>query len=60
MILSPRWEGFRRGRGENSGCGAGGLRLYIGNKSGYKARAFIRFATMPTIPAGATITVNTE
>lgn len=35
------------------------VRLYIGKKSGYKARAFIRFATMPTIPAGATITAAT-
>ena len=43
------WEGH--GVQDNNG-----LRLYIGNKSGYKARAFIRFATMPTIPEGATIT----
>ena len=35
------------------------VRLYIGNKSGYECRAFIRFATMPTIPAGATITAAT-
>lgn len=31
-------------------------RLYIGVKSGYKARAYIQYATMPTLPSGATIT----
>jgi hypothetical protein len=44
---------------ENSGRGAGGLRLYIGSRSGYTARTYIQFATMPTIPAGATITAAT-
>ena len=43
------WEGH--GVQDNNG-----VKLYIGKKSGYKARAFIRFATMPTIPEGATIT----
>lgn len=43
------WEGY--GVQDNNGT-----KLYIGNKSGAKARAFIRFATMPTIPEGATIT----
>ena len=36
-----------------------GVRLYIGNKSGYECQAYIQFATMPTIPAGATITTAT-
>ena len=36
-----------------------GVRLYIGNKSGYTARAYIQFATMPTIPEWATITAAT-
>ena len=36
-----------------------GLRLYIGSRSGYTARTYIQFATMPTIPAGATITAAT-
>lgn len=31
------------------------MRLYIGNKSGDKARAYIQFANMPTIPDNATI-----
>lgn len=31
-------------------------RLYIGVKSGYKARAYIQYATMPTLPSGSTIT----
>ena len=31
-------------------------RLYIGNRSAGLTRAYIRFATMPTIPAGAIIT----
>ena len=35
------------------------VRLYIGKRSGNECRAFIRFATMPTIPAGATITAAT-
>ena len=34
-------------------------RLYIGNKSGSTARAFIQFAVMPTIPQGAAITAAT-
>ena len=33
--------------------------LDIGLRSGYRCRAFIRFATMPTIPAGSTITAAT-
>ena len=36
-----------------------GLRLYIGSRSGYTAWTYIQFATMPTIPAGATITAAT-
>ena len=36
-----------------------GLRLYIGSRSGYTARTYIQFATMPTIPAGSTITSAT-
>ena len=36
-----------------------GLRLYIGSRSGYTARTYIQFATMPTIPAGSTITAAT-
>ena len=36
-----------------------GVRLYIGNRSGYECQAYIQFATMPTIPAGATITSAT-
>ena len=36
-----------------------GVRLYIGNKSGYECQAYIQFATVPTIPAGATITTAT-
>lgn len=31
-------------------------RLYIGNRSAGLTRAFIRFATMPTLPSGAVIT----
>ena len=34
-------------------------RLYIGNKSGGRAQAYIQFATMPTLPEGATITAAT-
>lgn len=36
-----------------------GSKLYIGRITGNKVRAFIRFATMPTIPEGATITSAT-
>ena len=36
-----------------------GLRLYIGSRSGYTARTYIQFVTMPTIPAGSTITAAT-
>lgn len=46
------WEGY--GVQDNNA-----VRLYIGNKSGAKARAFIQFSTMPTIPEGATITSAT-
>lgn len=35
-------------------------RMYIGNKSGYIARAYIKYVTMPTIPSGATITGATQ
>ena len=34
-------------------------RLYIGNRSAGLTRAYIQFAAMPTIPAGATITAAT-
>lgn len=34
-------------------------RLYIGKKSGSIARAYIKFATMPTLPSGATISSAT-
>ncbi|MBQ3214730.1 MAG: DNRLRE domain-containing protein [Oscillospiraceae bacterium] len=34
-------------------------RLYIGNKSGHTARAYIKFNTMPAIPSGATISSAT-
>ncbi|MBQ3215796.1 MAG: DNRLRE domain-containing protein, partial [Oscillospiraceae bacterium] len=34
-------------------------RLYIGNKSGHAARAYIKFNTMPAIPSGATISSAT-
>lgn len=35
-------------------------RMYIGNKSGKKARAYFKYKTMPTIPSGATITAATQ
>ena len=41
------WEGY--GVQDNNS-----VRLYIGNRSGNECRAFIRFATMPTIPVGST------
>ena len=34
-------------------------RLYIGNRSEGRTRAFIKYATMPTLPSGATITAAT-
>lgn len=34
-------------------------RLYIGNRSAGLTRAYIRFATMPTLPAGSSITAAT-
>ena len=34
-------------------------RLYIGNRSGGRNRAYVRFATMPTIPEGAIISSAT-
>ena len=46
------WEGH--GVQNNNAIG-----LDIGLRSGYRCRAFIRFATMPTIPAGSTITAAT-
>ena len=35
-------------------------RMYIGNKSGKRARAYFKYKTMPTIPSNATITAATQ
>lgn len=35
-------------------------RLYIGQKSGARVRAFLKYDVMPTIPSGATITAATQ